>query len=208
MIIPMLSQKIKELRTQKNLTQEKLSELSGISLRTLQRIEKNEGSPTADSIIKLSLALKQDITGLVEKDLEDNKQQIKILFLSALSFLIFPLLGAIVPSIIWVWEKDKLREFENSIKSLINFQITWVIVFSLTPFFIIPIIYYLLNVILTVIYTIISDNPLLYFRNSRDSHYFVWAILYIFNVYVIIRNTWFLDEKRKINFSPKIPFIK
>ncbi|WP_084011657.1 helix-turn-helix domain-containing protein [Cyclobacterium amurskyense] len=27
-----------------NLTQDKLSELSGISLRTLQRIEKNEGS--------------------------------------------------------------------------------------------------------------------------------------------------------------------
>lgn len=208
MIHHMLSQKIKELRTQKNLSQEKLSELSGISLRTLQRIEKNEGTPTADSISKLSLALQQNITGLLEKDVEYKKQQLKILFLSALSFLIFPLLGAIVPSIIWVWKKELFSESGDSIKSLINFQITWNIVFFLTPFFIIPTIYFLLNMILTLIYTILSYNPIYYFTNSGDGHYFVWAILYIFNVYVIIKNTWFIDQKCNITFSPKFQIIK
>ena len=48
-----LSKRIKELRINKGLTQTDLSDKSGISLRTIQRIENNEVSPSIYSLKKL-----------------------------------------------------------------------------------------------------------------------------------------------------------
>ena len=52
-----LSKKIKELRTRKGLSQEELSEESGLSLRTIQRIENGETEPRGDSLKKLATSL-------------------------------------------------------------------------------------------------------------------------------------------------------
>ena len=52
-----LSKKIKELRTCKGLSQEELSEESGLSLRTIQRIENGETEPRGDSLKKLATSL-------------------------------------------------------------------------------------------------------------------------------------------------------
>src|SRR5690606_15458611 len=47
--------------------------------------------------------------------------------LSALSFIFFPLLGILVPLIIWISKKDKIRNVNIIAKDLLNFQITWTI---------------------------------------------------------------------------------
>ncbi len=44
-----LSKKVKELRKRKGFSQEELAEQSGLSLRTIQRIENGESDPTGDS---------------------------------------------------------------------------------------------------------------------------------------------------------------
>ena len=52
-----LGQKIKELRKRKGLTQFDLSEKSGLSLRTIQRIENNENQPSVYSLRKIGEVL-------------------------------------------------------------------------------------------------------------------------------------------------------
>lgn len=203
-----LSQKIKELRIKKNLSQESLSDLSGLSLRTIQRIEKNTVTPTAYSISKLSIAFNEDITKLIDKDVQRNNQSLKLLYLSSLSFIIFPLLGAVAPAVIWIWKKDQFKGKEKLIKSLINFQLTWCIIFLLTPIFIIPIVYPILDIVLEMIEQIINFNFNLYFHQGSWDQIFVWALLYIFNIFVILKNTLFVDQESKINLPPKMIFIK
>jgi len=56
-----LSKRIKELRIKKGLTQTDLSEKSGISLRTIQRIENNEVSPSIYSLKNISKILDEDL---------------------------------------------------------------------------------------------------------------------------------------------------
>ena len=43
-----LALRVKELRNQKGISQEFLAEESGLSLRTIQRIEKGESNPTGE----------------------------------------------------------------------------------------------------------------------------------------------------------------
>jgi transcriptional regulator with XRE-family HTH domain len=51
------AKRIKELRIRKGLSQEKLAELSGLSIRTIQRIENAETEARGDSLIRLSKSL-------------------------------------------------------------------------------------------------------------------------------------------------------
>ena len=52
-----LGPKIKELRKKEGLTQLDLSEKSGLSLRTIQRIENNENKPSVYSLRKIGEVL-------------------------------------------------------------------------------------------------------------------------------------------------------
>jgi len=52
-----LSEVLKKLRIEKGYSQEELSEKSGISLRTIQRIENDEGKPREDTLNLLTKAL-------------------------------------------------------------------------------------------------------------------------------------------------------
>ena len=49
--------KIKDLRKRRGLSQEELAEKSGLSLRTIQRIENGETDPRGDSLRRLAAAL-------------------------------------------------------------------------------------------------------------------------------------------------------
>ena len=53
--------KIKDLRTKFGYTQLKLSQLSGLSIRTIQRIENNEVNPSSYSLKKLSSVFNEDL---------------------------------------------------------------------------------------------------------------------------------------------------
>jgi len=57
-----LSKRIKKSRIKNGLTQLDLSEKSGVSLRTIQRIENNEVTPSIYSINKISAILNEDFS--------------------------------------------------------------------------------------------------------------------------------------------------
>lgn len=61
-----LGKKIKELRAEKNLTQDKLAELAGIHPKFTGKIERAEKKPSLDTIIKISKALNIEVKELFD----------------------------------------------------------------------------------------------------------------------------------------------
>ena len=60
-------ERLKELRTSLNCSQKELSEKTGLTLRTIQRIENNEVKPSIYSINAIGEALKTDLSDFVKK---------------------------------------------------------------------------------------------------------------------------------------------
>ena len=98
-------------RKKKNLTQQELSELSGISLRTIQRIEKGEVEPRLFTIRKLQEVLDMDFGQETEN--EDLAGKLRVFsFIQITSFflpVIFVFIGYLY------WKQNKWDEKNNSI---------------------------------------------------------------------------------------------
>jgi transcriptional regulator with XRE-family HTH domain len=62
-----IGERLKELRTGLNYSQKELSELTGLTLRTIQRIENNEVKPSLYSLKVIEEALKTDLSEFVKK---------------------------------------------------------------------------------------------------------------------------------------------
>ena len=69
-------EQLKEIRTSKGLTQNELSDKSGIALRTVQRMERNEGKPSLYSMNAIGEALGVNLTLLYAPDDETEKRNI------------------------------------------------------------------------------------------------------------------------------------
>jgi len=62
-----LGDRIKELRVGSNFSQKELSEQSGLTIRTIQRIENNEVKPSLYSLKVIGEVLKTDLTEFVKQ---------------------------------------------------------------------------------------------------------------------------------------------
>jgi len=60
-------ERLKEIRTSLNCSQKELSEKTGLTLRTIQRIENNEVKPSLYSLKVIGGALKTDLSEFVKK---------------------------------------------------------------------------------------------------------------------------------------------
>jgi transcriptional regulator with XRE-family HTH domain len=60
-------EKLKSIRTSSNLSQKELSEQTGLTLRTIQRIENNEVKPSLYSLKVIGEALNTDLSDFVKK---------------------------------------------------------------------------------------------------------------------------------------------
>lgn len=69
---------IKELREQKGLSQEELSEASGVSLRTIQRIENGEGTPRESTLNTIAESLNVTSDYLIYNPLEVVTEEVEI----------------------------------------------------------------------------------------------------------------------------------
>jgi len=126
-----LAKRVKELRKRNGITQELLAENSGLSLRTVQRIENGKTQPTGDSIKRLSSALNVTPNELIDWQIIEDSKALLLLNLSQLGFIAFPLLGILIPLIIWTSKKDKIKDIDYVGKSILNFQISWTLLLFL-----------------------------------------------------------------------------
>lgn len=186
-----LGLRIKELRKQKGMSQEFLADESGLSLRTIQRIENGDTNPTGESLKRLSNALNVNPDELIDWSIKEDKRYLTFLNLSALTFLFFPLLGILVPFILWTSRKGKIKNINKLGKDLINFEITWTLLL-----FFIPFLWFLMAKI-----GLIDDLDLRII-------FIVIGLMYFINLIFILLNTLRISNENDINYNPKIKFLR
>ncbi|GGG98728.1 hypothetical protein GCM10011416_16210 [Polaribacter pacificus] len=174
--------KLTEYREKLNYTQSELSQKSGISVRTIQRIE--SGANLKGHTLKaIALALQVDPSELNESSkgkTEYNYPLIKLINLASLLFLI-PFANIFIPFLIVHFKKEK-----NIItKQIVSIQILWTII-SVALFFTAEIL----------------KNELLL---NEQLPFFVLFICMLINGYIILRNAMEIGKNNqlriKLNYS-------
>ena len=137
--------KILQLRDERKISQEELSEASGISVRTIQRIEKDQVNPRPYTARKLLEALNVSLEEFNSDSpknsnyyIEESTQLNRFIMSNFLVFLL-PVIFLIF--LVALWKKGTWSNTSNLIcKKVLSFQIIWtilsVIIILLNPFFI------------------------------------------------------------------------
>lgn len=116
---------IKNNRIKKGWTQDDLSDKTGISVRTIQRIEQGKVQPRSYSLKVLSTALEIDLAHLIsheevpkEKQADKSWLWLPLLHFSGLFLLLIP------PMIVWAFKRDEVAGMREAGAEVINFQLT------------------------------------------------------------------------------------
>ncbi|WP_276167822.1 helix-turn-helix domain-containing protein [Zobellia alginiliquefaciens] len=189
-----LATRVKEMRSQQGMTQEELAEKSGLSLRTVQRIENNETEPRGDSLKRLAIALNTTPDDIIDWKIQEDKGYLILMTVSAVGFLFFPILGIILPLIFWVLKKDKIKHANELGKSILNFEITWTLLFFLYIFLTV-------SAIFSGILQRISPITMLFF-------YMPLGLLYLYNLVIIVVNAIRVSQSKKAKFIPAFKMLK
>jgi transcriptional regulator with XRE-family HTH domain len=165
-----MKNKVKFLREEKNMTQNELAEKSGLSLRTIQRIE-------AGNILKgftlktIAVALETNPENLIIKKENIKIERAKLINLSVLSGLIIPFGSIIFPLVLTYKTQDAANKEIG--KQIVSLQIVLSLILSVLmivspfiqrlftfkfPLFIIPLIAFLSIKFLIVILNGVSLN--------------------------------------------------
>lgn len=123
-----LGNRIADIRKQKALTQEQLSEQASINIRTLQRIEKGETEPRGHTLNALCEVLDLRPEDIFDYGKTEDRQFLVILHLSVLAFIIIPLGNILLPLILWLSRGKKVRQAHEQGANILNFQLLWTIV--------------------------------------------------------------------------------
>lgn len=186
-----LATKLKALRHQKGMSQEALAEVSGLSLRTIQRIENGITNPTGDSLKRLANALNVNPDELIDWAIKEDNSYLVYLNLSTLTFLFFPLLGIIVPFMLWTSKKDKIKNINALGRDLINFEITWTILLFFIPFSMF----------------ILSKVGILD-SFSLSALFATTVIMYVINLLFILLNTFRISNEKDAKYYPRLKFLR
>ena len=196
-----LAKRVKNLRSRKGLSQELLAENSGLSLRTIQRIENSETEPRGDTLRRLSDALAVAPEEIIDWTIKEDNNYLAVMNLSAFGFLLFPILGIIIPLIMWISRKDRIRHINQTAKAILNFQITWNLLYFL------PFLWFIFGRFIPV-------NAAGGFFDSIISPYTIlivltfFGILYLLNILLIIINTVRIFNQKNVKYFPKVKFIR
>jgi transcriptional regulator with XRE-family HTH domain len=189
-----LAEKVKTLRQSAGLSQDALAEAAGLNLRTIQRIESGDTTPRGDTLVRLANALNKvpsELIAPIETVVNNNRALIWI-NLSALGIYIFPLFGIIFPLLVASFQKDKGKSIDTFKARLLNFQITWCILYL---------------TVLVLAFTNISTPSGLGVGRVELMLLSIVA-LYGFNFIMVIINTFRLQYNKPVFYQPAIPILR
>lgn len=125
-----LAEKLKEYRRLANFSQESLAATSGISIRTIQRMEAGGSVGSAYTLEKLATALGIHVSELIREQIPvvdaqtiDNNR-LNIINLSALSVILLPFFNIALPLVILLKSKGNTALSKPG-RRIISFQILW-----------------------------------------------------------------------------------
>ncbi len=134
--------RILALRKSKGMSQEVLAEQSGVSLRTIQRVEQGETVPRGHTVQALAAALQVSLEDLRHEApptapglpapplvpapaLIDDPEFLQLLNLSALSFLVLPFLNLVMPWLLWRARRYRTAHVAALGRRVLGFQLLW-----------------------------------------------------------------------------------
>lgn len=192
---------LKKIREERNLTQEELADKSGISVRTIQRIEAGtdpkgytlktlastleisekdlliQNIPSEEIKIDEPILIKEIQTEISISTFDNieifNSTLIKIINLSSLPFAWFPIANFLPPIILMLFTKEK----SPIVKQIISLQI-------------------FLAVISPIIFLIVALLKL-----GSGSVMITMVGLVLTNVFIILRNTYEIDKKQSLRYK-------
>lgn len=189
---PRLGKRIVEQRAKQGLSQEALADLSRLSLRTIQRIEKGETIPRGATLKKLAQVLAINAEELIDLEIDDAPNMLVLINLSQLGCLLFPLLGILAPLIIWIAQRNRIQQINELGVRIVNFQILW-------------------NLLVFATY---GAGLLAIFINDGVTkpifHCFVvtMAVLYLYVIVITVWNTTLSHKRQNFWYKPAIPLLR
>nr|WP_321237463.1 helix-turn-helix domain-containing protein [uncultured Psychroserpens sp.] len=176
---------IKTIRELKHLTQEELAEQSGLSVRTIQRIEAGQ-EPKGHTAKVLSKTLGLDLNSLSGQKFPEesiNYTLVKRINLSSAIVCFIPLFNIILPLILSRYYK----QHNHLTKHIITLQILWSIVSTLGFF--------------------IAGFLKLSFFLHRQTGLWVAIVFIILNLVMILVNSANIDKNKTLYFKFNFSFI-
>jgi len=186
---------LKKIREKQNLTQEELAEKSGLSVRTIQRIEAGTEpkgytlktlassldvpetdllipeSPIEELIVETPII--EELVLPIENTPAENWTLIKIINLSSLPFCWFPIANFLPPLLMMLISKQK----SPIIKQIISLQI-------------------IIAIIAPIIFLIIA-----FLKLGSASVMITMVSLTLTNIFIILRNAYEIDRKEKLRYQ-------
>ncbi|MCW8108331.1 serine hydrolase [Alteromonas ponticola] len=115
-------------RKLKGYSQEKLADLTNVTVRTIQRVEKGEVQPQLRTVKLLAAALEIEVDDLLQLNdpRQESLQKKWLLLMHASPFIgfVLPLLNIFLPLFLWIHKKDDNVIYDNHGRAVINFQIS------------------------------------------------------------------------------------
>jgi len=186
-----IGKRVTEERVRLGMSQESLAGESLLSLRTIQRIESGQTSPRGDTLKRLAGALKVPVEELIDSELQEDTNLVVLMNLTQLAFVAFPLLGLIIPLIIWLTNRNHVRDVDEVGQSILNFQASWnLIVFSV----------YMLGMASILIVGQVSQGIFYGFAISM-------GVLYPYNLFQILGNIYRYRKQREVRYGPAFRFL-
>ncbi len=115
--------RIKNFRISKGFSQEELANKSGVSIRTVQRIEKHQNSPHGKTLQLICEALGIQAEDVLEFNQTEDTRILSWMYFSIISGLALPLGNIILPLIFWITNKSKIKHADKIGKHLVYNQI-------------------------------------------------------------------------------------
>ena len=187
-----LGKRVIEERIRRGMSQEDLASESLLSLRTIQRIESGQTSPRGDTLKRLAAALKVPVEDLIDRDLPEDANLVVLLNLVQLSFLAFPLFGVLIPLIIWLANRNRVRDVDEVGQAILNFQASWsLLLFSIH---------------------LLGFAIILMMNEVRRELFYGYAIamgvFYIYNLIQILSNVIYYRKRGEVWYGPAFRFLK
>jgi len=128
--------KLADYRRKKGISQQQLADFSGVSARTIQRIESGKVEAHPATLKMLADALEIDTEELAVGQQLSQTTDIKsldkikpVFHMLALIGLFLPVFNIILPVIFWFIKKDESHTYDQEGKLVVNFQISMSILF-------------------------------------------------------------------------------
>ncbi len=182
---------LKELRRRNSLTQEELSKASGISIRTIQRIEKGVSTGAPHTIKALARALRVESSELLIGNQPSNAlsneywHKVRLMNFSILSVFLLPFGNVILPALIFLFNRHD--EGVNTLgRKIISFQLIAT-----------PVLFFFTAIIFMVVGRGNGAIPL---------PVFIWYVLFVsFSILIVILTSLSIDKNRNCpKFFPRI----